>query len=194
MKLKEVVEGESKFLVPDVSLPEDGQVFYNPSQAVSRDLSVLFYKVAGVDVLDGMAASGARSIRLAKNGVNVIANDYDKRAVDLIKKNAKLNRVKFPILNRDFRKAMLDSRYGAVDIDPFGSPVPFIHYALHSATKFIGLAATDTAALCGTYPRVAYRRYGFRSKRMPNYPEIGVRGLAGFVIREAAKLEIAARP
>ncbi|MBR9680500.1 MAG: hypothetical protein GOU98_01590, partial [Candidatus Altiarchaeota archaeon] len=28
----------------------------------------------------------------------------------------------------------------------------------------------------------------------PNYPEIGVRGLAGFVIREAAKLEIAARP
>jgi len=192
--MKEITEGESRLLVPDVSMPEKGEVFYNPTQAVSRDLSILFYQSKDMDVLDGMAASGARSIRLAKNGVKVTANDYSKGAVKLIEKNAKLNGLEFPILNMDVRKAMLSQRWGAIDIDPFGSPAPFVHYALESAVKFIGLAATDTAALCGTYPRVARRRYDFVSKRTPNYPEIGVRGLAGFVVREAAKLEIAARP
>ena len=194
MKLKEVQEGESVFLVPDVSKPEDGCVFYNPDQAVSRDMSILVYKSHDYDVLDSMAASGARAIRLAKNGVLVVANDFSTDALDLMKKNASANAVDFEITNREARKLLHERKFAAVDIDPFGSPAPFIHCALHSALKLIGVAATDTPALTGTYPRVSRRRYGFQAKKLSNYPEVGVRALAGFVVREAAKLEIAARP
>lgn len=194
MKLREVKEGESTFLVPDVSKPEDGKVFYNPDQAVSRDMSILVYKSYDYDVLDSMAASGARAIRLAKNGVQVVANDFSDKALELIEKNAELNGVEFEITNREARKLLHERKFAAVDIDPFGSPAPFIHCALHSALRLIGVAATDTPALTGTYPRVSRRRYGFQAKKLTNYPEVGVRALAGFVIREAAKLEIAAQP
>ncbi|MBR9689577.1 MAG: hypothetical protein GOV01_01610 [Candidatus Altiarchaeota archaeon] len=192
--VKQINEGESVLSVPDVSMPEDGVVFYNPAQALSRDMSILFYLATGVDVLDGMSASGARAIRLAKYGVPVVANDYSSEAIKLIEKNMAKNQVEFELMNTDLRRLLHSRRFGAVDIDPFGSPAPFVHCALQSAVKYIGLAATDTAALAGTYPRVSRRRYGFVSKKLPNHPEIGVRALASFVIREGAKLEIAARP
>ena len=194
MKLRRIREGKSELFVPDVLRPEQGEVFFNPAQALSRDMSILFYKAAGVDVLDGMAATGARAIRLALNGIDVTANDHSKRAVALVKKNAKHNKLKLEVLNRDIRELMHSRRFGAVDVDPFGTPAPFIHCALQSAVKFLGIAATDTAALAGTYPRVARRRYGVEMRKLVNYPEMGVRALAGFVVREAAKLEIAARP
>ncbi len=194
MKLKTVKEGESTFFIPDAKMPEYGEVFYHPEQALARDISILVYKAKGVDVLDSMAAGGARAIRLAKNGVDVIANDFSEKAVDLIKKNMELNEVEFEVLNRDVRKLYHERRFGAVDLDPFGSPAPFLHCALHSAVHMIGLAATDTSAFAGSYPRVSRRRYGMNMHRLTNYPEIGVRGLIGFVIREAAKLEIAASP
>ena len=194
MKLKTVKEGESTFLVPDSSMPEYGEVFYHPEQALARDMSILVYKAKGVDVLDSMSAGGARAIRLAKNGIDVVANDFSEKAVELIRKNMELNEVEFEVLNRDVRKLYHERRFGAVDLDPFGSPAPFLHCALQSAVHMIGLAATDTSAFAGSYPRVSRRRYGMNMHRLSNYPEIGVRGLAGFVIREAAKLEIAARP
>lgn len=194
MTLKQVREGGSLLKVPDVKKPEDGEVFYNASQALSRDMSILFYLSAGVDVLDGMAATGARAVRLARYGLEVTANDVSKKAVALVKKNARLNGVKLEATNEDVRKLCHSRHFGAVDIDPFGSPAPFVHCALTSAVKYLGLAATDTAALAGTYPRVSRRRYGLTIKKLPNYPEVGVRALAAFVIREAAKLETAARP
>jgi tRNA G26 N,N-dimethylase Trm1 len=194
VKLKLFREGESELFVPDVSMPEDGEVFFNPTQSLSRDMSILVYKAAGVDVLDGMAATGARAVRLARNGVEVVANDFSKEAVSLVKKNSRHNGVKFEVLNKEVRALMHSRRFGAVDVDPFGSPAPFVHCALQSAVKLLGVAATDTAALAGTYPRVARRRYGVTMRKLVNYPEMGVRALAGFVVREAAKLELAAKP
>jgi tRNA (guanine26-N2/guanine27-N2)-dimethyltransferase len=194
VKLKRIKEGESELLVPDVEKPEEGEVFYNPSQALSRDISVLFYLSAGVDVLDGMAGTGARAIRLARYGLEVTANDFSGRAVTLIKKNAKLNGVKLEVTQEDVRVLLHQRKFGAVDIDPFGTPAPFVHCALDSAVRFLGIVSTDTSALTGTYPRVSRRRYGAIVRKLPNYPEVGVRVLAGFVVREAAKLEIAARP
>ncbi len=194
MELKEVREGESRLLVPAVQVPEEGEVFYNPAQRLSRDLSILFYLSKGTDVLDVMAATGARAVRLAGYGLKVVANDRSVEAVRLIGKNARLNGVELEVVQEDASR-LLHSRFaGAVDLDPFGSPAPWVHCALSSARKYLAVAATDTAALCGTYPRVSRRRYGFSARKLPNYPEIGVRALAGFVIREAAKLEIGARP
>ena len=194
MRLKLVEEGGVKLKVPDVALPEEGEVFYNPEQALSRDISLLLYASMGVDVLDGMAGTGARAVRLARHELSVVANDRSEKAAALIKKNARLNGVELEVMCGDLRVLLHSRRFGAVDIDPFGSPAPFVHCAFSSAIRVIGVAATDTAALAGTYPRVGRRRYGVQTRKLPNYPEIGIRALAGFVVREGAKLEVAARP
>jgi tRNA (guanine26-N2/guanine27-N2)-dimethyltransferase len=194
VELKKVTEGESELFVPDVARPEQGEVFYNPSQALSRDFSILIYRSVGRDVLDGMAAAGARAVRLAHYGLDVTANDRSGVALELVRRNAELNGVELQVTHHGFQELVHSRKFGVVDVDPFGSPAPFVHCALHSAVHLLGVASTDTSALSGTYPRVSRRRYQFSSRLLPNHPEVGVRALAGFVAREAAKLEVAARP
>jgi len=194
MLLRRVIEGESCLFVPVSDLPEHAEVFYHPEQALSRDFSILVYRAIAGEVLDSMSGTGARAVRLAKNGIKVVANDISERAVHVIELNMLVNGVKFEICNQKAEVLFHSRKFEAVDLDPFGTPAPFIHCALHSAKRWLGVTATDTAALAGTYPRVGRRRYGIKIKRLPNYQEIGLRALAGFVVREAAKLEMGAQP
>ena len=48
-----------------------------------------------------------------------------------------------------------------VDIDPFGTPSPFIESAAISAKAggMLCVTATDTSALCGTYKEPCIRKY-----------------------------------
>ncbi|MBR9681709.1 MAG: hypothetical protein GOV00_02830 [Candidatus Altiarchaeota archaeon] len=190
----EIEEGESKLLIPKVEAPEEGEVFYHPEQALARDMSILFYKSYDYEVLDAFGGTGARAVRLAKNGVKVTSNDISDRAVNLIQKNAKLNGVDIDVIHNRAEKTIHSQLWEAIDIDPFGSPVSWVHCGLLNSKKLLAVTATDTAALSGTYPRVARRRYGFHSKRTPNYHEIAVRALAGFVVRQGAVIEVAATP
>ena len=56
--------------------------------------------------------------------------------------------------------AYLHSRFGrlerfdAVDVDPFGTPAPYVQGALTAADDgaVVSMTATDTATLCGVYP------------------------------------------
>ncbi|MBR9679801.1 MAG: hypothetical protein GOU99_01985 [Candidatus Altiarchaeota archaeon] len=194
MKTRQVIEGETKLVIPIADLPEHAPVFYKPQQALARDISILIYSAYGGTVLDSMAGLGARAIRLAHYGLDVTANDLKSESVKMIEQNAALNKVELEILHGRAETVFHTRKFDIVDLDPFGSPAPFVHCALGSAKQLLGLAATDTSALSGTYPRVTRRRYGAMVKKAPNHPEIGVRLLAGFVIREAAKLERAARP
>ena len=52
----------------------------------------------------------------------------------------------------DAKLAMADASYQWIDIDPFGSPVPFIDSAIQSLarTGVLEVTATDTAALTGS--------------------------------------------
>lgn len=193
-RLVEIREGESRLLVPEAPTPEKGEVFYHPDQALARDISILVYKAYGCEVLDAFAGTGARAVRLAGNGVKVVASDISDKAVRLVQKNAELNGVEVPVFRERAGKAIHSRLWEAIDIDPFGTPAPWVHCALLNAKKLLAVCATDTAALSGTYPRVARRRYGFRSKRTDNYHEIATRALAGFVVRQGAVLEVAPTP
>lgn len=192
--LKTVREGESELLVPDVAKPEEGEVFYHPDQALARDMSILVYRAYGYEVLDAFAGTGARSVRLVRNGVRVVANDISDRALEMTRQNATHNGVELPTIHNRAEKTIHSRLWEAVDLDPFGTPAPWVHCALLNTKKLLAVCATDTAALTGTYPRVSRRRYGFHSVRTPNYPEVATRALAGFVVREGAKLEVAAEP
>lgn len=204
---KEILEGATRLVVPNVSSPQEGKVFYNPVQSLSRDFSICVYSALGPRTFcDPLSGTGARGIRIAKEvvGVAVTCGDRNERACDSIRRNARLNGllveerssggVSVEVVRENANTLLSKRCWDAVDIDPFGSPAPFLDLAAQSAGKFLAITATDPAALCGVYPRVSFRKYLSRTVKTEFYHEVGIRVLAGFAVRMAAKYECALRP
>ncbi|MEK6808034.1 MAG: tRNA (guanine(10)-N(2))-dimethyltransferase, partial [Nanoarchaeota archaeon] len=153
MAFKTISEGAVKLNIPIAKRIYDADVFYNPVMVVNRDISVLIAKVFGFGTaVDLLSATGIRALRLKKeaNIKEVCANDANPRAAKLIKANAKLNRLKINITNLKANDFFCRTSHGFdyVDIDPFGTPVPFLDLAVVRSVKkggVIGVTATDTA-------------------------------------------------
>ena len=64
-----------------------------------------------------------------------------------------------------------------IDIDPFGTPNPFLDSAIKRISRqgILAITATDTAALCGTYPDACQRKYWATPNRTEIMHEIGLR-------------------
>ncbi len=180
--------------------------FYNPAMRTNRDLSVhaaqAWRTLRGrdLDAADVLAGSGARSLRWATEttGLQVHANDADPKAVDAIRRGAEHNGVDVAVTHGPAHRFLAARRYDIVDIDPYGSPTPFLDAAVQ-ATRHDGLlciTATDTAALCGRFPRVCSRRYGatHRLHKHPWRAEVGLRILAATAIQAAGRFDRAATP
>ena len=182
MRLVEWQEGKARLLVPDPSYyghPNHMPVFFNPRARVSRDVSTLLLSVlpAG-DVLDAMCATGVRGIRYAlEAGKRVVLNDADPRAVELARRNAELNGLHAEVLQEDANVLMHTRAFDAIDIDPFGTPAPFLHAAARSVRHggVLLITATDTAPLFGAAPRAAVRKYLALTRRVEWGKEMGVR-------------------
>ncbi len=196
-----VREGITDLLVPEGYSKHGpgtrtGEVFYNRQMEFGRDISVILGRELfreGQRILDGLAATGARGLRMA-NECGVRAdfelNDRDLRAAVIMKENAELNSLGHVKIHcRDLRALLAEEQFDYIDIDPFGSPADFIDAAVQSCRNrgSFGFAATDTAPLYGAYPMTAMRRYGALSRRSPFGHETGLRILIGFAAREAAK-------
>ncbi|MCX6694690.1 MAG: tRNA (guanine(10)-N(2))-dimethyltransferase [Candidatus Altiarchaeota archaeon] len=194
----EVVEGSTRLLVPrEDKLSKKNPVFYNPVMELNRDLSVVLCRILEPkSFCDLLAGSGARGVRVAKEaGVEVTLNDMNPRAVELIKKNASLNKVKVSVESMDALALLGGGRFDFIDVDPFGPPVRFVESALQALTGrgFLGVCATDTSALCGSYPRACVRKYDALSLRTDFYSEAGLRILLGFIARSALRNELGVR-
>ncbi|MCQ4349289.1 MAG: tRNA (guanine(26)-N(2))-dimethyltransferase [Sulfolobales archaeon] len=201
MKLREIREGEVKLLIPDPSEyskegrfdPSWAPVFYNPRMKFNRDVSVAFLKaVKPRSAIDGMSASGVRALRYKiESGVErVIANDKDPNAVELIRKNVELNKVDVPVYNKDVNALLYEERAEFVDIDPFGTPAPFLMSALWSSVRYLGITATDLTALECSSASSARRKYDLTCFGKVSFSkEFGLRALIGRIVRDAAALE-----
>lgn len=189
---------------------EKGQPFFNPGMALNRDLSVLLVeafanqKAREIDVVDALAGTGARSLRLAKEveaPLIVHANDGDSNAVKAIRKGAQANHLpasRLQVTEGDAHILLASRRFDVVDLDPCGSPAPFLDAALR-AVRHGGLVcatATDTGALAGKFPRVCKRRYDAHHglHKAAWRAEVGLRILAGAMVRAAARFERSAVP
>ena len=195
--LRLLQEGRVTFEVPPGEVTKSSEVFYNPVMEFPRDVSVAVYRalLESGSFLDALSASGVRALRVAKEvGLEVTANDLNPSAVKLIKKNAKRNNLKIKVEKRNASALMAGNYFDIIDIDPFGTPVPYIDTAVRSARKFLSITATDTAALCGTYPDTCWRRYLARTARTEFLHELGIRVLAAYVVRTAARFDISAEP
>ncbi|UCD12907.1 MAG: tRNA (guanine(10)-N(2))-dimethyltransferase [Thermoplasmatales archaeon] len=185
---------------------KEGKPFYNPSMELNRDLSIVVNQwfinkcKKPVRLLDGLAATGIRGLRFANeiNGeFDVTINDWNEQAFFLIKKNLELNKLEKVIAsNKNLNVLLSEKKYDYIDIDPFGSPAPFIDSAVRSVYNngIIACTSTDTATLCGIYPNVCFRRYGARPFHSFVMHETGLRVLLGFICREASKHDKSMEP
>jgi len=206
MKTEEIQEGQVKITVPSgYKLDSKMPVFYNPVQILNRDISILLLnsierkKKSPLRILDLLSASGIRGLRIKKEvkNVEVTINDYNKTAFELMKKNAKKNKLNVTIKNKSANVllAALDS-YDYIDVDPFGTPVYFLDSAIKrlSPHGIIAVTATDMSALCGAAPKACLRKYGSKPLRNEFMHETAIRILIKKCQEIAAQYDVALIP
>ncbi|MBC7114316.1 MAG: tRNA (guanine26-N2/guanine27-N2)-dimethyltransferase [Archaeoglobi archaeon] len=185
----EITEGKARIRVCE-------GVFYNPHMKMNRDITVAALRVLGArDYLDAFTATGIRGIRVAlEAGVESILNDKNPRAVKCAEENVRRNNLSCEVLGRDAASLMHERSFDSIDLDPFGSPAPFMIAASKSAKKLLFVTSTDTSALCGSHPEAGLRKYGVHLFKTEYYPEVGLRALLGFSARCLAVFEKYAKP
>ncbi|ADI74462.1 N2,N2-dimethylguanosine tRNA methyltransferase [Methanohalobium evestigatum Z-7303] len=215
MSYKTVTEGLTKIWIPeppqDASFPpSSASVFYNPEMELNRDITVVAnavfaqrlsakYGLAPSDVkyADALAASGARGIRVSnETGLDTTLNDWNEEAYKLILKNAELNDVLdlTTVFSKNANVLLFENRYDIVDLDPFGTPIPYLESAIYSTRHLLEITATDTAPLCGAHLKSGIRKYSAVPLNNEYHREMGVRILLGKVAREFAKYDKAMIP
>lgn len=206
MLTKIITEGTTRveIPVPDESSsfpPSSAAVFYNPAMRMNRDIGVAaiayFAKSSPEHTyLDSLAASGIRGLRIAKEaGLSTVMSDWDDASFGLIKKNIELNNLSnCTAIKRNANVVMFDSSFDIIDLDPFGSPAPFLEAACFSVKRLLCITATDTAPLCGAHKKAGIRNYAAVPLKTDYYPEMGVRILLGAVARTLARYDKAMMP
>ncbi|MBN1275509.1 hypothetical protein JXA12_04435 [Candidatus Woesearchaeota archaeon] len=188
--MRTVTEGRAVIAVPDEeNLTKKADVFYNPAMKSNRDLSILILLARGKEglrVCDPLAGSGVRSLRFLKElprGMisNLAVNDAKQGFPDLFGENAARSRAsleRVAVTAREASKLLLDCEaQDYIDIDPFGSPNEFLDAACKRCRRggLLAVTATDTAPLCGTYPRACKRKYWAIPRRDHLMHEYGLR-------------------
>ena len=198
----ERTEGTTSIIVPQQHLTRS--MFYNPKMELCRDIDIACLAVFVASVpsknlsyLDALAGTGARGVRVAHEvgDLDVTINDHSTHAVELISRNIQVNGVEdVATASHENANVLLHrEHYDIVDLDPFGSPVPFLDAACQSAKKLLLVTATDTAPLCGAHTS-GLRNYGARPLNTEYHAEMGTRVLLGAVTRELARHDKSAKP
>jgi tRNA (guanine26-N2/guanine27-N2)-dimethyltransferase len=195
-------EGHVKIKVPPFDkISSKAPVFYNPAMELNRDLSVAAITVfqTNIDqelqICDAFGGTGIRGIRYAREieGIKcVVINDMNPLAVQLARENISANELNNITVCREDANLLLRrfrGKFQVVDVDPFGTPAPYLESAAISlkSSGLICVTATDTSALCGTYPASCIRKYGALPLKTEYCHELGLRILAGFVSRTFAR-------
>nr|XP_011709705.1 tRNA (guanine(26)-N(2))-dimethyltransferase isoform X2 [Macaca nemestrina] len=177
IQIKVPGEKDTQKVVVDLSEQEEEKVELKENENLAsgdqpRTAAVGEICEEGLHVLEGLAASGLRSIRFALEvpGLrSVVANDTSARAVDLIRRNVQLNDVAHLVQpsQADARMLMyqhqrVSERFDVIDLDPYGSPAPFLDAAVQAVSEggLLCVTCTDMAVLAGNSGETCYSKYG----------------------------------
>lgn len=96
----------------------------------------------------------------------------------------------------DARQPLATGEFDYVDLDPYGSPLPFLDAAFAALRPggVLAVTATDMPVLAGVQKGVAERRYGGRAVRGRFGPESGLRILLGHLAGRAQQRGLNLRP
>ncbi len=199
--MEEVTEGGTKFYVhagvPSKKMP----VFYNPVKEYDRRISIDAVKsLKPSHCIDLLCASGARGLRLMREAgaTDMTFNDSNPQAIKLLRRNLKLNGLKARVFNKDANTLLYDLNeyFDYIDLDPFGSPNPYLETAVRFLQRrgVLAVTATDTAVLVGAKPKTCLRKYHASALRHPFMKETGLRILIKHVVETGAESDFALSP
>ena len=207
---QEIIEGDTKLLVPKKSLTEKvppiKPAFFNPKAKTNRDFSIIAYaaflkKFEGPKIfLESLSGVGARGLRVA-NELKIEKmkiNDLNPTALELAKDSStlnNLNNIEFSekeacvFLNEHSRKG---NRGSIVDIDPFGSPAAYFDCGIRATMHggILSTAATDLQVLNGLFQGACKRKYGGVPIRVEYGNEMAIRLILGSLRSVAARLGV----
>ena len=201
MEYRQVTEGSTTFEAPvqdeqTAFPPGTAPVFYNTKMEFNRDMTVLLLScISPENYLDAMAATGVRGLRVShETGIPAIINDRDPAAVAMIEENAERIGGDIRVTCDDANRLMCTERFDAIDLDPFGTPAPFLDAASRSAKRYLFVTATDTAPLCGAHLKAGLRRYFATPKNTEYHAEVGLRMMMGAMAKELVKYDRGMEP
>ena len=201
-KIITIKEGTTNIQFPEYEkVSSQAPVFYNPKMELNRDISILALQVfqkresRELTVCDLFGGSGIRGVRYKNeiDGIGEVAiNDISETANEFEKVNVELNGLDDITISQNDASLFLRKnrgRFDIIDIDPFGTPSPFLDSAGYCARKnsLLCVTATDTSALCGTYKEPCIRKYNAKPYKSEYCHENGIRILAGFTALTLAK-------
>jgi len=219
--MQTITEHSSKInaALPQKDVHAGMEVFYNPIMESNRNISILLLNSIenkSMNIALPLAGSGIRVIRFIKELENgkinhLFVNDKKENFVRTFNDNLKLNKLKknkvsvhneeasLFLLNRVDDKKKPENFCGYfdyIDIDPFGSPNPFISAAIARISRngILAVTSTDTAALTGTYPKVTKRKYWARMTKNYMMHELGLRVLIRKIQLQGVQFEKALIP
>ncbi|MGE0242369.1 MAG: tRNA (guanine-N1)-methyltransferase [Nitrososphaeraceae archaeon] len=217
----QIKEGQTKLIVPksslDAKVPPHFPAFFNPLAWLNRDLSIYLYNIfvdeycnknhSQITFADAFGGIGSRGLRVAVEVPKVsqiFINDINHIAISAAQESAKLNNVSgrcFFSINEVCkflisRPTERNKRFTIIDLDPFGSPSPFIDCVLRSVEDegLISITATDTAVLSGIYQTVCLRKYFGLSINNTYSNEIATRLLVSSIALIGARLGLSLFP
>jgi tRNA (guanine26-N2/guanine27-N2)-dimethyltransferase len=173
--------------------------------AADRDLAVAFVRAWAAasgpprrEGWDATAATGVRGLRLlGESGAfsSFVLTEANDRAFAVLDENAG-SRAGARALHADAREAPEPGRFDYVDLDPYGSPLPFLESAVRSTRTggVLAVTATDMTVLAGAQPSATLRRYGAVPVRGRLGPEGGLRILLMRLAAEARRGARSVRP
>lgn len=187
-------EGSAKFQV--------GDAFYNPNSKYVRDLGILAATVyrqeyGSLRVLDALAGSGIRSLRYWQESEAdyIWINEANSQLNSILQQNLApaLASDCYHLTHQDAHRVFFEcyrerDYYDLVDVDCFGSAVPYLNTMLW-ATKIDGLmylTSTDGRTLTGHPPEKTVQTYNAIARSHPVIQEQALRLLIGATQQQAA--------
>ncbi|MDM7461106.1 MAG: hypothetical protein P3X24_005585, partial [bacterium] len=196
-------EGAAEF-----HLPQSAHVFYNPRARLGRDLGVLAMRAEAerlerpLEALELMAGAGLRTKRYLLEAPlqRIVVNDANYASFEVLRRHVGDDpRVE---LHNELAQRLLcrfyleERRFDWIDLDPFGTPSPYVSH-LTGVARWEGLlyiTATDAPVLCGAQRGEALKSYDAVSAYGRECHEIGLRILVGYVQRRLIQANMHGRP
>ncbi len=155
-----------------------------------------------IRICEPLTSQGIRGVRYATeidNVESVLISDISTKACEVAQYNIELNNLqkKVTLKHSDANRTLSNNaspkkRFDIIDIDPFGTPIPYLDAAIRALKNngLLAATATDLAPLCGVHAKACLRKYGGKPLRAEYCHELAVRLLCGAIAATAAKHDI----
>lgn len=181
------------------------RVFYNSHMRFCRSIASLAVGAIDekIELCDAFCASGIRGIRYAKENQNVkkiTFLDINRNATSAAKKNAQKNKIKTrtAFTTGNISRLVFDIVCDFAEIDPFGSPVPYLYdsFRFFNPLKhgYLSVTATDVAVTCGGKAKACLKNYHSKPLNNEFTHETGIRILLKKIAETAAEFNMGIEP